>query len=211
MVKSAYSLILQAHQSTGIPWHVIERDYLLSWFLAGISQVPTLFDTLVFKGGTALRKCYFDDYRFSEDLDFTGLPEAPRGDNMENSIREACEIVQQRLLKEPVNIVCKRYNERRPHPGNQEAFKIRAASPGTIIRLPALWWKSPWMKKFSGPSKGEKSFINTTNRSKRKSIHIPLKKLSRKNCGQYCKTLTDLKAADGSDHVLAITMTSGIY
>ena len=129
MVKSAYSLISQAHKSTGIPWHVIERDYLLSWILAGISQVPALSDTLVFKGGTALRKCYFDDYRFSEDLDFTGLPTTPRGDNMENSIREACEIVQQRLLKEPVNIVCKRYKERRPHPGNQEAFKIRARLP----------------------------------------------------------------------------------
>ncbi|CAN5145726.1 hypothetical protein BH20BAC1_BH20BAC1_03460 [soil metagenome] len=25
----------------------------------------------VFKGGTCLRKCYFPDYRFSEDLDFT--------------------------------------------------------------------------------------------------------------------------------------------
>ena len=93
MGKSIYSLISQSHQSTGIPWHVIERDYLLSWILAGISQVPVLFDTLIFKGGTALRKCYFDDYRFSEDLDFTGLPAVPKGDNMENSIREACEIV----------------------------------------------------------------------------------------------------------------------
>ena len=51
MVKSAYSLISQAHKSTGIPLHVIERDYLLSWILAGISQVPALSDTLVFKGG----------------------------------------------------------------------------------------------------------------------------------------------------------------
>ncbi len=28
-------------------------------------------DALVFKGGTALKRCYFGDYRFSEDLDFT--------------------------------------------------------------------------------------------------------------------------------------------
>jgi predicted nucleotidyltransferase component of viral defense system len=26
---------------------------------------------LAFKGGTALRRCWFEDYRFSEDLDFT--------------------------------------------------------------------------------------------------------------------------------------------
>ena len=30
-----------------------------------------LKDILLFKGGTALKKCYFPDYRFSEDLDFT--------------------------------------------------------------------------------------------------------------------------------------------
>ncbi len=30
-----------------------------------------LRETLVFKGGTALKRCYFADYRFSEDLDFT--------------------------------------------------------------------------------------------------------------------------------------------
>jgi predicted nucleotidyltransferase component of viral defense system len=30
-----------------------------------------LREHLVFKGGTALKRCYFGDYRFSEDLDFT--------------------------------------------------------------------------------------------------------------------------------------------
>lgn len=33
--------------------------------------------TWVFKGGTCLKKCYFETYRFSEDLDFTLLPSAP--------------------------------------------------------------------------------------------------------------------------------------
>ena len=28
-------------------------------------------ERLAFKGGTALKRCYFGDYRFSEDLDFT--------------------------------------------------------------------------------------------------------------------------------------------
>ena len=27
--------------------------------------------TQVFKGGTCIKKCYFETYRFSEDLDFT--------------------------------------------------------------------------------------------------------------------------------------------
>jgi predicted nucleotidyltransferase component of viral defense system len=53
-----------------IPEGVLERDYCLSWFLVGISRSP-LRNRLLFKGGTALKKCFFRDYRFSEDLDFT--------------------------------------------------------------------------------------------------------------------------------------------
>ena len=53
-----------------IPETVLERDYCLSWFLVGLSGTP-LNDTLAFKGGTAIKKCYIPDYRFSEDLDFT--------------------------------------------------------------------------------------------------------------------------------------------
>ncbi|MBK5202366.1 MAG: nucleotidyl transferase AbiEii/AbiGii toxin family protein [Prolixibacteraceae bacterium] len=49
----------------------IEKDYILSWILKGISQQKELSKLLVFKGGTVLKKFYFEDYRFSEDLDFT--------------------------------------------------------------------------------------------------------------------------------------------
>jgi predicted nucleotidyltransferase component of viral defense system len=47
--------------------------YSLGWFLAGLASVPDVSNRLVFKGGTCLRKCYFDGYRFSEDLDFTAV------------------------------------------------------------------------------------------------------------------------------------------
>jgi len=53
-----------------VPEAVLERDYCLSWFLVGLSKTP-LTDILAFKGGTAIKKCYIPDYRFSEDLDFT--------------------------------------------------------------------------------------------------------------------------------------------
>ena len=59
-----------------IPESVLERDYCLSWFLVGLSRSP-LRSRLFFKGGTALKKCYFPDYRFSEDLDSTLAEEAP--------------------------------------------------------------------------------------------------------------------------------------
>ena len=49
---------------------VVEKDYVLGWLLAGIAYNPVT-DRWAFKGGTCLRKCWFETYRFSEDLDFT--------------------------------------------------------------------------------------------------------------------------------------------
>ena len=46
---------------------------MLSWILQGVAQHKQLSKTIVFKGGTVLKKIYFEDYRFSEDLDFTSL------------------------------------------------------------------------------------------------------------------------------------------
>lgn len=51
----------------------IEKDYILSWILQGLAENENLAKALVFKGGTVLKKAYFKDYRFSEDLDFTLL------------------------------------------------------------------------------------------------------------------------------------------
>ncbi|HPG08344.1 MAG TPA: nucleotidyl transferase AbiEii/AbiGii toxin family protein [Saprospiraceae bacterium] len=57
----------------GVRDQQIEKDYILSWILQGIAQHEHLSKTLVFKGGTVLKKVYFEDYRISEDLDFTLL------------------------------------------------------------------------------------------------------------------------------------------
>jgi len=56
---------------------VVEKDYVLGWVLWGIGTEPRLKDTWVFKGGTCLKKCYIETYRFSEDLDFTVLENGP--------------------------------------------------------------------------------------------------------------------------------------
>lgn len=49
-----------------VPITTIERDYTQNWLLAFLPK-------MAFKGGTGLRKIYFTDYRFSDDLDFTLL------------------------------------------------------------------------------------------------------------------------------------------
>jgi hypothetical protein len=62
----------------GVRDQQIEMDYILSWILFGLSKHEKLSKQIIFKGGTALKKIYFEDYRFSEDLDFTLLnPEIP--------------------------------------------------------------------------------------------------------------------------------------
>jgi len=63
--------ILAIAATLGLLPNIVEKDYVLSWVLAGIFQHAALAATWVFKGGTCLKKCYFETYRFSEDLDFT--------------------------------------------------------------------------------------------------------------------------------------------
>lgn len=48
----------------------VQKDYVIGWLLKAISQHQVV-SKWVFKGGTCLKKCYFETYRFSEDLDFT--------------------------------------------------------------------------------------------------------------------------------------------
>ncbi len=58
---------------TGLSSYQVEKDYALTWILVAMYENKRNFDNWIFKGGTCLKKCYFGDYRFSEDLDFTLL------------------------------------------------------------------------------------------------------------------------------------------
>lgn len=63
--------IMDSSREFGLSPNSIEKDYVLGWILEGISNHSKISDDWVFKGGTCLKKCYFETYRFSEDLDFT--------------------------------------------------------------------------------------------------------------------------------------------
>ena len=67
---------------------IVEKDYLIGWVLWGIGTDPELKHQWVFKGGTCLKKCYIETYRFSEDLDFTVMPDGPIGSGQVLSILE---------------------------------------------------------------------------------------------------------------------------
>lgn len=69
---------LQERQAEwGLTEEVVEKDYVLGWLLSGIGSDPRLGAHWVFKGGTCLKKCFVETYRFSEDLDFTVLAGGP--------------------------------------------------------------------------------------------------------------------------------------
>jgi len=63
--------IIDAATASGLRPHVVEKDYVLGWVLWGIYNHAALSESWIFKGGTCLKKCFFETYRFSEDLDFT--------------------------------------------------------------------------------------------------------------------------------------------
>ena len=75
----------------------IEKDYVLTWTLLAIANSP-LRHRLAFKGGTAIKKIYEPDYRFSEDLDFTLL------DDISNQELTAAVEALFRWLRREVNI-----------------------------------------------------------------------------------------------------------
>jgi hypothetical protein len=59
---------------SGVSERMIERDYILTWALIGLARHPIMGSSAALKGGTALKKLYFTDWRYSEDLDFTVQP-----------------------------------------------------------------------------------------------------------------------------------------
>ncbi len=72
-----HQLIKDLVGELGLREDIIEKDYVIGWLLWSIGSDPTLTTTWIFKGGTCLKKCYRETYRFSEDLDFTILPNGP--------------------------------------------------------------------------------------------------------------------------------------
>jgi predicted nucleotidyltransferase component of viral defense system len=69
---------------------IVEKDYVLGWLLTALGTHAVAGDRWVFKGGTCIKKCYIETYRFSEDLDFSLLEDAPYS---EEGVREILQSV----------------------------------------------------------------------------------------------------------------------
>lgn len=119
----------QRARKLGLPLDTVAKDYVIGHLLAAISTQPDLGSALVFKGGTALKKLYFGDYRFSEDLDYTAV-KAPSGKALESALRRAADEGARTLSERgPFTAILERDDHRDPHPGGQESFRARVQLP----------------------------------------------------------------------------------
>lgn len=87
--------IIRQADDDGVPAATVERDYILSHVLATIADCEQA-ERIVFKGGSALRLCYFEDYRYSADLDFSLIGELDRPGALQ-AVAEALAVCRQAL------------------------------------------------------------------------------------------------------------------
>ena len=109
--------------------YIVEKDYALSYLLATITSTDGLGENLVLKGGTALKKLYFADYRFSEDLDYSTRVMGPVKKIdvlMETVVHSMGEMLNERG---PFQVSMEPLVLKQPHPGDQKAYYIRVQFP----------------------------------------------------------------------------------
>jgi predicted nucleotidyltransferase component of viral defense system len=130
--------ILAVATDLGLAPEIVEKDYVLGWLLKGIYSHPALSPAWTFKGGTCLKKCYFETYRFSEDLDFT-LSDAAHLD-AEFLVRTFSEVGEK--LYEDVGLQIT---------AEQPRFDIYGNSRGGLSCEGRLYYEGPLMRTRSTP------------------------------------------------------------
>jgi hypothetical protein len=113
----------------GVSLEIVQKDYALSYLLAGIAGISALREKIVLKGGTALKKIYYAKYRFSEDLDFSTLE--PGIISNGDELLQAAVSYMTVLLQErgPFETQVEPLALRLPHPGGQIAYIVRVRFP----------------------------------------------------------------------------------
>jgi len=129
-MSNVTQLIRNVARDKSVQQAIVEKDYAISYLIAAIAATKGLGDRLVLKGGTALKKLYFPEYRFSEDLDFSTHELGPleHADQlMESVIHRMSESLNQRG---PFQVVFEPLVLKLPHPKGQIAYIVRVQFPG---------------------------------------------------------------------------------
>lgn len=117
---------------------IVEKDYVLGWLLAGISAHKQLSESWIFKGGTCLKKCHFETYRLSEDLDWTVLNTKHIDERfLINAFKEISDWVYQ--------------NSRIELPKDLISFKVYKNKKGVVSVRGKIGFRGPLLKKVNLP------------------------------------------------------------
>jgi predicted nucleotidyltransferase component of viral defense system len=125
-------VIANARRASGLLLDAIVKDHILGYLLASIAGTPELGDRLAFKGGTALRKCWFPAYRYSEDLDFTVVAGAEVSEDhllqrLDHAAKAAAEMVPDYGARYTFDVRTK--VPREPHPFGQSNVRLVGRAP----------------------------------------------------------------------------------
>lgn len=97
--------------------------------VAAISETNQLGNALVLKGGTALRKLYFKDYRFSEDIDYS-TRKLGAIDDLDTHVNTAISLAKSMLEERgPFGVRHDREVLKEPHPAGQASYIVRLQFP----------------------------------------------------------------------------------
>ncbi|MEZ5031277.1 MAG: nucleotidyl transferase AbiEii/AbiGii toxin family protein [Saprospiraceae bacterium] len=118
-------------REVGVRDQQIEKDYILSWVLQGIAQHEQLSTTITFKGGTVLKKVYFENYRFSEDLDFTLLDDDISNEQIFEWFSEVFEYIRDKA-NIPLEIIDKDEQEAPCLPDQQDGINFYISYVGPL-------------------------------------------------------------------------------
>lgn len=128
-MPNVYQLIRSVTQKTKVQQYIVEKDYALSYLLASVNSTGGLGNNLVLKGGTALKKFYFADYRFSEDLDYSTRVIGPV--KQIDTLMETVVHSMGKMLNErgPFQVALEPLLLKQLHPGDQKAYLVRVQFP----------------------------------------------------------------------------------
>ncbi len=117
----AKSIEFEIHRSN------VERDYVFGWLIYGLFTISDLKESIFLKGGNALRKGYFENTRFSSDLDF-GIPGDISQEILLNEINKVCDFIQEKakisFIKEDNKVEEKFTASEAPIPG-LKVYEVR--------------------------------------------------------------------------------------
>jgi len=128
-MPSVRQMIKSVVRNMGIRQNIVENDYALSYLLAAIADSDGLCENLVLKGGTALKKLYFENYRFSEDLDYSTRVIGPI-QNIDTLMQAVVGQMTSALNERgPFQVNLEPLILLQPHPGDQKAYLVRVQFP----------------------------------------------------------------------------------